>query len=102
MEYAITEMGPKSACTDHVDLAAKQGLEVDLKLGVVEQGAAELEVHKKVDVAVRTRLSAGHGTEHTDITGAMALSDSQDFVTPGFQKCVNVHRGTQCDRITVA
>ena len=87
------EVGPKPACTDHVDLAAKQGFEVDLKLGVVEQGAAELEVHEEVDITVRARLSAGHGSEHTDIAGAMPPGDGQDFVAAGLQKCVNVHRG---------
>ena len=50
MEDAITEVGTKTACTDHVDLAAKQCLQVNLELGVVEQAPAELEVHEDVDV----------------------------------------------------
>jgi hypothetical protein len=50
-------VGPKPAGSDHVDLSAKQGFQVDLKLRVVEQAPAELEVHEDVDVTVRTRLS---------------------------------------------
>jgi hypothetical protein len=50
-------VGPKPAGSDHVDLSAKQGFQVDLKLRVVEQVPAELEVHEDVDVTVRTRLS---------------------------------------------
>jgi len=83
----------KPSCTDHVDLAAKQCFQVNLELGVVEQAPAELEVHKDVDVTVRARLSAGDGSEHTDIAGAVVLSDGQNLVAVGFQKRVNVHRG---------
>jgi hypothetical protein len=82
--------GPKPACSEHVDLSAKQRFQVDLELRVVEQAPAELEVHEDVDVTVRTRLSAGHGSEHADVAGAMALSDGQDLVT-GLQKRVNIH-----------
>jgi hypothetical protein len=83
-------VGPKPAGSDHVDLSAKQGFQVDLKLRVVEQAPAELEVHEDVDVTVRTRLSPGHGSEHTDIAGAMTLGDGQDLVA-GLQKRVNIH-----------
>ena len=83
-------MGPKPAGSDHVDLSAKQGFQVDLKLRVVEQAPAELEVHEDVDVTVRTRLSPGHGSEHADIAGAMTLGDGQDLVA-GLQKRVNIH-----------
>jgi len=90
LEDAITEVGPKPACRDHVDLSAKQRFQVDLELRVVEQAPAELEVHEDVDGTVRARLTPGHGSEHTDVAGAMALSDGQDLVA-GLQKRVNIH-----------
>lgn len=83
-------MGPKPAGSDYVDLSTKQGFQVDLELRMVEQTSAELEVHEDVDVTVRACLSPGHGSEHTDIAGAMTLGDGQDLVA-GLRKRVNIH-----------
>jgi len=90
LEDTITEVWTKPPRSDHVDPSAKQRFQIDLELGMVEQAPAELEVHEDVDITVRARLSPGHGSEHTDVAGAMALSDGQDLVA-GFQKRVNVH-----------
>jgi hypothetical protein len=91
LEDTITEVWTKPPRTDHVDLSAKQSFQVNLELGMVEEAPAELEVHEDVDVTVRARLSAGHGSEHSDVAGAMLPSDGEDFLTVGFQKRVDIH-----------
>ena len=62
---------------------------------MIEEAPAELEVHKDVDVTVWTRLSAGHGPEHTDVAGAMTFRYGQDLVAVGPQEdvdCRSAHR----------
>ena len=58
---------------------------------MVEEATAELEVHEDVDVTIRARLSAGHGSEHSDVAGAVSPSDGEDLLTVGFQKRVDIH-----------
>lgn len=72
MEDAITKARTKSPRSDHVDLSAEQCFQINLELGMVEEATAELEVHEDVDVTIRARLSAGHGSEHSDVAGAVS------------------------------
>jgi hypothetical protein len=79
LEDTITKAGPKPPRSDHVDFSAKQRFQVDLELGMVEEAPAGLEVHQNVDVTIRARLSAGHGSKHSDVAGAVLPSDGEDL-----------------------
>jgi hypothetical protein len=91
LEDTIAKARTKPPRSDHVDLSAKQCFQVDLELGMVEEAPAELEVHEDVDVTVRARLAAGHGSEHSDVAGAVLPSDGEDLLTVGFQQRVKIH-----------
>jgi hypothetical protein len=91
LEDTITKARTKPPRSDHVDLSAKQRFQVDLELGMVEEASAGLEVHQNVDVTVLTRLSAGYGSEDSDVAGAVLPSDGEDLLTVGFQQRVEIH-----------
>ena len=91
MEDTITKARPKPPRSDHVDFSAEQCFQVNLELGMIEEAPSGLEVHEDVDVTVRARLSAGHGSEHADVAGAVLPSDGEDLLAVGFQQRVKIH-----------
>jgi hypothetical protein len=91
LEDTIAKARTKPPRSDDVDLSAKQCFQVNLELSMVEEAPAELEVDEDVDVTVRARLSAGHGSEDSDVAGAVSTGDGEDLLTVGFQKRVDIH-----------
>jgi hypothetical protein len=69
----------EGAPRDDVHFYAQQFLEVLEQPDMVKKRCARLEVHYQIQVAVRTSLTAGNGTEHGDPMNLALARDAQDL-----------------------
>lgn len=76
---SLLKVWTKALIGEDVDFTLQQCFEVLAESDKIEQGASAVHFDEEVDIALRARLSSGHGPEDPHIVGSVCLRKTQYF-----------------------